>query len=205
METKTGLLTYKHQGLLEAGCDEAGRGALAGPVFAAAVIWPAGLDVPGIRDSKKMSAAQRQEMRAIIETHAISFAVASVGVDIISQINILNASILAMHHAVEQLQPMPEFLLIDGNRFKEYAGIPHETIIKGDDIYTAIAAASILAKTHRDDFMTKLHSQYPEFDWINNKGYGTLKHREAILGYGLTCHHRRDFCRKIISGQGTEL
>lgn len=199
-----GLLNYRISGKLEAGCDEAGRGALAGPVFAAAVIWPAGLDIPGIRDSKKMSAVQRQEMRAVIETHAISFAVASVGVNIISEINILNASILAMHLAVEQLQPVPDFLLIDGNRFKDYAGIPHETIVRGDNIYTAIAAASILAKTSRDNYMKELHHEFPRYDWQKNMGYGTLKHREAIREYGITCHHRRDFCRKIISVLDTD-
>jgi len=193
------LLNFRNKGILEAGCDEAGRGALAGPVFAAAVIWPADLKIDGIRDSKQLTAMQRDEMSALIMENAISYAVTSLDVDVIGTINILNASILAMQKAVLSLNPQPEFLLIDGNRFKEMEGFKHETFVKGDSIYTAIAAASILAKTARDALMKKLHEEHPEYDWFNNKGYGTLKHREAILKTGLTPHHRAGFCRKLFA------
>jgi len=193
------LLNFRNKGILEAGCDEAGRGALAGPVFAAAVIWPADLKIDGIRDSKQLTVRQREEMALLIMENAIAYGVASLDVDVIGTINILNASILAMQKAVLSLNPKPEFLLIDGNRFKEMEGFKHETFVKGDSIYTAIAAASILAKTSRDALMKKLHEEHPEYDWFNNKGYGTLKHREAILKTGLTPHHRAGFCRKLFA------
>lgn len=193
------LLNFRYPGVLEAGCDEAGRGALAGPVFAAAVIWPADLNIDGIRDSKQMTAKQRDEMSVLIMENAVSYAIASLDVEVIGTINILNASILAMQKAVLSLNPQPEFLLIDGNRFKEMEGYKHETFVKGDSTYTAIAAASILAKTARDALMKKLHEAYPEYDWFNNKGYGTVKHREAILKSGLTPHHRAGFCRNLFT------
>ncbi len=198
------LLNFKHWGILEAGCDEAGRGALAGPVFAAAVIWPADLKIEGIRDSKQMTANQREDMALIIRENAIAYGVDSVDVDVIGAINILNASILAMQKAVEQLDPKPEYLLIDGNRFSAMEGFQHETIIKGDSIYTAIAAASILAKTERDALMKWLHEQNPEYEWKNNKGYGTLRHRQAILEFGLSPHHRSGFCKKL-TGKNLDL
>ena len=191
------LLNFRHQGVLEAGCDEAGRGALAGPVFAAAVIWPAYLNVEGIRDSKQLTAGQREAMAGLIMENAIAYGVVSLDVDVIGNINILQASILAMQKAVLILNPRPELLLIDGNRFNAMDGYKHETIVKGDSTYTSIAAASILAKTARDAWMKKLHEEHPEFDWFNNKGYGTFKHRQAILKTGLSPHHRAGFCRKL--------
>jgi ribonuclease HII len=183
----------------EAGCDEAGRGCLAGPVFAAAVIFPKGYENALIKDSKKLSASERNYLRVIIENEALDWAVASIDNDEIDRINILNASILAMHKALEKLTIPPELLLIDGNRFKPFLEIPFHTIIKGDAIYLSIAAASILAKTHRDEYMTNLHESYPHYGWESNKGYPTLGHRKTILSLGLTKYHRRTFTVQVKS------
>jgi len=187
------LLSSYTNNLIEAGCDEAGRGCLAGPVYAAAVILSRDFKNFELNDSKKLSNKQRQKLRKIIETEAISWAVASVDNNEIDEINILNASFLAMHRAVEKLKTQAEFLLIDGNRFKAYKEIPHKCIIKGDGKYLSIAAASILAKTYRDDFMKKLHLEFPDYDWNNNKGYPTPKHKAAIAKYGITEFHRKSF------------
>lgn len=188
------MLKPKHTaGRVEAGCDEAGRGCLAGPVYAAAVILPPDFSNPRIDDSKKLSERTREKLRELIEKEALAFAVGIATVEEIDRINILNASILAMHRAVEQLDPEPGFLLIDGNRFKPYREIPHSCIIKGDGIYASIAAASILAKTYRDEHMKSLHSLYPVYGWVRNKGYPTLEHRLSILESGPSKHHRRSF------------
>ena len=187
------LKAYHTAGLLEAGCDEAGRGCLAGPVFAAAVILPPGFSNPRLNDSKKLNARTREILREVIEQKALAFAVGVAIVEEIDQINILNASILAMHRAVEKLRPEPAFLLVDGNRFKPYRDIPHSCIIRGDGIYASIAAASILAKTHRDEYMSRLHELHPRFAWNKNRGYPTKEHRKAILETGATEHHRRSF------------
>lgn len=187
------LKKYFDKFLIEAGCDEAGRGCLAGPVFAAAVILPKKFKNAILDDSKKLSDKQRKLLRPIIEQEAISWAVAEVSAKEIDKINILNASFLAMHRAIDQLKVLPESLLIDGNRFKKYKSIPHHCIIQGDGKYLSIAAASILAKTYRDDYMDALHEQFPNYDWINNKAYGTEKHREAIIKYGISEHHRKSF------------
>ncbi|UBM61587.1 ribonuclease HII [Candidatus Sulfidibacterium hydrothermale] len=181
----------KHQ--REAGCDEAGRGCLAGPVFAAAVILPADFENELLNDSKKLSEKNRNILRKIIEKEALSWAVASVSPEKIDEINILNASILAMHLAIEQLKTKPDFLLIDGNRFKKYKDIPHLTVVKGDGKYMSIAAASILAKTHRDEYMLRIHQEFPQYDWEHNKGYPTLKHKLSIQQFGLSPHHRKSF------------
>jgi len=183
----------------EAGCDEAGRGCLAGPVFAAAVILPPSFSHPLLNDSKQLSEKQRYEARRIVEAEAIAWAVAQVAPAEIDQINILNASFLAMHRALEQLDPQPEALLIDGNRFKPYRGLPFNCMIKGDSRYLSIAAASILAKTYRDDYMMQLHEQYPHYDWLKNKGYPTKAHRTAIQEYGACFHHRRSF--RLLAGE----
>lgn len=187
------LKKYLNKKLLEAGCDEAGRGCLAGPVFAAAVILPKNFKNPILNDSKKLNDSQRKYLRPIIEKEAIAWAVGQVSAEEIDNINILNASFLAMHRAIDQLKLVPESLLIDGNRFKKYQGIPHTCIIQGDGKYLSIAAASILAKTYRDDYMDELHVQYPMYNWLQNKAYGTIKHREAILKYGVSEHHRKSF------------
>jgi ribonuclease HII len=187
------LEAYLDEKLVEAGCDEAGRGCLAGPVFAAAVILPKDFHNSLLNDSKQMSEANRYALREIVEKEAIAYAVAEVSSEEIDKINILNASILAMHKAVKQLKVKPEFLLIDGNRFKKYPNIPHQCVIKGDGKYASIAAASVLAKTYRDDLMKKLHEQYPTYGWMENKGYGTALHREAIEKDGATEHHRKTF------------
>jgi len=187
------LKHYNKKLLTEAGCDEAGRGCLAGPVFAAAVILPINFENELLNDSKKLSEKNRDLLREIIEREALSWAVASVSPKKIDEINILNASILAMHRAILQLNPKPEFLLIDGNRFDRYKGIPHATIVKGDGKYMSIAAASILAKTHRDACMRKLHNEFPYYGWDHNKGYPTLQHKLAIQTYGNSAHHRRTF------------
>lgn len=179
--------------LIEAGCDEAGRGCLAGPVFAAAVILPKNYTNELLNDSKQLSQKQRNALRIEIERDALYYSVQAVSPQEIDQINILNASFKAMHMAIEQLQSQPELLLIDGNRFSPYFGIPHQCIVKGDGKYASIAAASILAKTYRDDFMLTIHEQYPAYDWAINKGYPTLKHRRAILNCGFTEHHRKTF------------
>jgi|ERR1019366_1941180 ribonuclease HII len=187
------LKKYFHKTLIEAGCDEAGRGCLAGPVFAAAVILPKNFKNSILNDSKKLSDKQRKHLRPIIETGAIAWAVAQVSAAEIDKINILNASFLAMHRALKQLKITPESLLIDGNRFKKYKKIPHTCIIEGDGKYMSIAAASILAKTYRDDYMDNLHVKFPVYNWLNNKSYGTIQHREAIVKYGICEHHRKSF------------
>ena len=187
------LEKYFHKDLIEAGCDEAGRGCLSGPVFAAAVILPKDFEHPLLNDSKQLTDLQRRELRPIIEEVAVSWAVAEVNNKEIDKINILNASFLAMHRAIAKLQAKPQLLLIDGNRFKKYKRIPHECIVQGDGRFLSIAAASILAKTYRDDFMEKLHKKHPKYDWLNNKGYPTEKHREAIELYGITKYHRQSF------------
>jgi len=179
--------------LREAGCDEAGRGCLAGPVYAAAVILPEDYQNELLNDSKKLTARQREKLRKIIERDAISWAVASVDNQTIDQINILNASILAMHQALDKLPIRPELILVDGNRFHPYPGIQHQCIIKGDAVFMSIAAASILAKTYRDEFMELLHLEYPHYQWIKNKGYPTRFHRSAISQYGTTAFHRLSF------------
>ena len=178
---------------IEAGTDEAGRGCLAGPVTAAAVILPKSFDLPFLNDSKKLTDAQRYRLRPLIEEQALAFAVSHVFQGEIDAINILNASIKAMQIALEQLSLKPEFILVDGNRFKPFNTIPHECIIKGDEKYLNIAAASVLAKTYRDDFMKKLDETFPEYHWKKNKGYPTLAHRKAIENFGITVHHRKSF------------
>ena len=177
----------------ECGCDEAGRGCLAGPVVAAAVILPPGFDCPLLNDSKQLSESVRDILRPIIEKEALAWAVAEVSNEEIDSINILNASILAMHRAMDQLVLRPEFIIVDGNRFKSYAGIPHQTIVKGDSKYLSIAAASVLAKTHRDERMQQLDKEYPAFSWKKNKAYPTLAHRAAIRLNGTTPYHRLTF------------
>ncbi|MDR6784031.1 ribonuclease HII [Pedobacter africanus] len=187
------LLNCYQQEFLEAGCDEAGRGCLAGPVFAAAVILPPDFIAGELNDSKQLSHNQRKKLRLIIEKEAIAWAVAAVDNIEIDQINILNASFLAMHRAIEQLHVQPQYLSIDGNRFKKYADIPHACVVKGDGKYLNIAAASILAKTHRDEFMERIAEEYPHYQWQQNKGYPTSVHRTAALQYGLSPYHRKTF------------
>jgi len=177
----------------ECGCDEAGRGCLAGPVVAAAVILPAGFVCPQLNDSKLLSESVRDSLRPVIEKEALAWGVALVSNSEIDSINILNASILAMHRAMDKLEIRPEFIIVDGNRFKPYGKIPHETIVKGDSKYLSIAAASILAKTHRDELMLQLHVEYPAYSWDKNKAYPTLKHRAAIRANGTTPFHRLSF------------
>jgi ribonuclease HII len=179
--------------LLEAGTDEAGRGCLAGPVTAAAVILPESFELPYLNDSKKLTDSQRYTLRPMIEAQALSFAVAHVFQGEIDEINILNASIKAMHLALDKLNLKPAFIAVDGNRFKTYKNIPHECVIKGDGKYLNIAAASVLAKTYRDDFMKKLDLKHPQYQWKKNKGYPTSAHREGIQKYGITEHHRTSF------------
>ncbi len=178
---------------LEAGTDEAGRGCLAGPVVAAAVILPSNFKHDLLNDSKQLTEKQRFKLKPIIEKEALAFAVGFVYQEKIDEINILNASILAMHKSIDQLNIKPEFIIVDGNRFKNYKNIPHKTIIKGDSIYLSIAAASILAKTYRDEYMEKIHLDFPDYHWKQNKGYPTKKHREAISKLGVTNHHRKSF------------
>ena len=187
------LKKYLDKLLIEAGCDEAGRGCLAGPVYAAAVILPKNFRNKLLDDSKKLTDKQRKELRPLIEEKAISWAVGIVSVAEIDEINILNASFLAMHRAVDQLKTIPESLLIDGNRFKKYNNIPHTCIIQGDGKYLSIAAASILAKTYRDDHMDELHEKFPQYDWLHNRAYATASHRTAIQKHGITDHHRKSF------------
>ena len=187
------LKPYLHKKLIEAGCDEAGRGCLAGPVYAAAVILPKDYKNKILNDSKQISEKKRELLRTEIEKEAIAFGVGIVDNVEIDKINILNASFLAMHRAVEQLKTTPELLLIDGNRFNPYPNIPHECIIKGDAKFLSIAAASILAKTYRDDFMLAAHEKHPEYAWNKNKGYPTKAHREAIRKIGTTNIHRMSF------------
>ncbi|TDW99849.1 ribonuclease HII [Dinghuibacter silviterrae] len=187
------LRAYFHNKKIEAGLDEAGRGCLAGPVYAAAVILPKNFAHPLLNDSKQLSEAVRLELRPIIEAEALAFAVARVDHDEIDRINILKASFKAMHLALDQLLLRPEALLVDGNRFTPYQDIPHQCIVEGDGIFASIAAASILAKTYRDDYMQELHKVHPEYGWDRNKAYGTVAHRTAIARYGLTPYHRRSF------------
>lgn len=187
------LLPYYKEGIIEAGCDEAGRGCLAGPVYAAAVILPPDYHNDLLNDSKQLSEKRRNELRAIIERDAVSWAVGIVDNQEIDQINILNASILAMHRALDQLTVCPQEIIVDGNRFRPYRDIPHTTIVKGDGKYMSIAAASILAKTHRDECMLALHQQYPQYHWDSNKGYPAPVHRQAIRLHGTTPYHRLTF------------
>jgi len=187
------LFTHFSKMLTEAGCDEAGRGCLAGPVFAAAVILPRDFSDEILTDSKQLTEKQRNALRPVIESNAIAWAVAEVDAQTIDEINILNASILAMHLAVKKLSQKPQLLLIDGNRFKPYPDIPHQCIVKGDEKFLSIAAASVLAKTYRDDYMLRIHEKHPEYGWDCNKGYPTKLHREAIANNGITLHHRKTF------------
>ncbi len=187
------LFPYLNEHETEAGCDEAGRGCIAGPVCAAAVILPTNFFHPLLNDSKKLNEETRFILRPIIEKEAIAFAVAFINHKEIDKINILQASFKAMHKAVGKLALRPSFLLIDGNRFKPYKKIPHECIIKGDGKYASIAAASILAKTYRDDFMHSLHKKFPEYNWKQNKGYPTIAHRKAVLEFGMSAFHRKTF------------
>jgi ribonuclease HII len=186
------LSRYQYE-FIEAGCDEAGRGCLAGPVFAAAVILPDDFDHKLLNDSKQLSEQVRYELRIEIEQNAIAHAVAAVDNIEIDAINILNASFLAMHRAIEKLHLSPQFLIIDGNRFNKYQNIPHKCIVEGDAKYFSIAAASILAKTYRDDYMKQIAAEHPEYDWHKNKGYPTIKHRETVMKIGYTPYHRRTF------------
>lgn len=188
-------------GVCEAGCDEAGRGCLAGPVFAAAVVLPDDFEHPWLNDSKQLSERRRNELRAVIESSALAWCVAMVDNREIDGINILNASILAMHKALDGLDVSPRHILVDGNRFKPYHDVPFVTVVKGDGKYGNIAAASILAKTHRDEYMCKLHDEYPQYGWNVNKGYPTVDHRNAIRQYGPTPYHRMSF--KLLDNQLT--
>jgi ribonuclease HII len=193
------LKAYLQEDLIEAGCDEAGRGCYAGPVFAAAVVLPRDFHHPLLNDSKQVSAETRYELRNYIETHALDFAVEQVSNEEIDVINILKASFKAMHGAIDKLKIRPRLLLIDGHMFYKYKRVPHQCIVKGDGIYASIAAASILAKTYRDDHMRLLHYQYPHYGWFNNKGYGTAEHRKGIEIHGLCPYHRKSF--NIVSAQ----
>ena len=187
------LLSHYYEGKIEAGCDEAGRGCLAGSVYAAAVILPEDYQNELLNDSKQLTEKKRYQIREIIERDAVAWAVGIVTPEEIDKINILNASILAMHRALDQLKVRPEAVIVDGNRFKKYKDLPHTTIVKGDGKYLAIAAASILAKTYRDDYMNGLAKEYPQYDWLSNKGYPTKKHREAIKQFGITPYHRKSY------------
>ena len=200
-ESPEGLLPHYYQGKIEAGCDEAGRGCLAGSVYAAAVILPEDYQNDLLNDSKQLSERRRYQLRDIIQRDAVAWAVGIVTPEEIDRINILNASILAMHRALDQLTVRPEAIIVDGNRFRPYrpvvdgttVDIPHTTIVKGDARYLSIAAASILAKTYRDDYMNQLAREYPQYDWLSNKGYPTKKHREAIRQWGTTPYHRLSY------------
>lgn len=187
------LLSYLHEDLIEAGCDEAGRGPLAGSVFAAAVILPKDFHHPLLNDSKKMTQKSREILRPIIEKEAIAWAVEEVTAEEIDTINILNASITGMQRAVRRLQVKPEFLLIDGNKFKPFDGYRYQCVVKGDDKFASIAAASVLAKTYRDEYMRRLSSEYPQYGWERNMGYPTKEHIDAIIEHGYTPHHRKSF------------
>lgn len=187
------LKQYRTEGVIEAGCDEAGRGCLAGDVYAAAVILPPDFKNDLLNDSKQLNETQRYQLREIIEREAVAWAVGIVTAEEIDKINILRASILAMHRAVDALKVRPEHLLIDGNKFTPYPGITHNTVVKGDATYMSIAAASILAKTYRDDYMMRIAQEYPMYDWKSNKGYPTAKHRAAIREFGTTPYHRMTF------------
>lgn len=187
------LAAYHTPGITEAGCDEAGRGCLAGPVVAAAVILPPRVRLPGLDDSKKLGETAREELRPLIEQRALAWAVAAVEPAEIDAINILKASFLAMHRAIDALAERPQHLLIDGNRFVAYAGLPHTCLVKGDGRFRSIAAASVLAKTHRDAIMRALHAAHPQYGWAVNKGYPTAEHRAAIAAHGATAQHRKTF------------
>lgn len=187
------LKEYYKEGVTEAGCDEAGRGCLAGSVYAAAVIFPAGYTNEELNDSKQLTDRRRKRLREIIERDALAWAVGIVTPEEIDRINILNASILAMHRALDMLKVRPESIIVDGNRFKPYHDIEHTCVVKGDAKYLSIAAASILAKTYRDDYMDSLAKEYPQYDWTSNKGYPTKKHREALRLYGITSYHRKSY------------
>jgi ribonuclease HII len=187
------LKSFLYHNLAEAGCDEAGRGCLAGPVFAAAVILPKNYKHPVLNDSKKLTARQRSHLKDEIMSAALAWSVASVDNNEIDEMNILRASIKAMHLALDGLQKKPQFILVDGNRFFPYKNIGYETIIKGDGLYFSIAAASVLAKTFRDEYMEKIYSEYPDYGWDRNKGYATSYHKKAILKYGVTPYHRKSF------------
>ena len=187
------LLQSKHPDMIEAGCDEAGRGCLAGPVFAAAVVLPSDFECDELNDSKQLSEKQRNRLRLLIEEQALSFAVAMCSNEEIDELNILWASIEAMHRALSKLVIMPQHILVDGNRFRNYEQIPHTCVVGGDAVYLSIAAASVLAKTYRDEYMTNLAREFPRYDWDCNKGYPTKAHREAIRKYGITPYHRKSF------------
>ncbi|MBQ9262481.1 MAG: ribonuclease HII [Prevotella sp.] len=187
------LKGHYYEGKIEAGCDEAGRGCLAGSVYAAAVILPDDYQNEMLNDSKQLTEKKRYQLREIIECDAVAWAVGIVTPEEIDKINILNASILAMHRALDQLKVRPEAIIVDGNRFKKYKDLPHTTIVKGDGKYLSIAAASILAKTYRDDYMNELAKEYPQYDWLSNKGYPTKKHRDAIKQFGITPYHRKSY------------
>ena len=188
------MLELNYSGLAnEAGCDEAGRGCLAGPVFAAAVILPPDFSNDKLNDSKQLTERQRYQLRDIIMQEAVAYAVAKLDAPKIDEINILNASIASMHLALDQLAVRPEFIIDDGNRFRKYLDVPHQTIVKGDGKYLSIAAASVLAKTFRDDFMLQIDKEFPQYNWAKNKGYPTADHRDAIAKYGITPYHRRSF------------
>jgi len=188
------MLILKHSAFeYETGTDEAGRGCLAGPVTAAAVILPADFELDLLNDSKQLSEKIREHLRPLIQQKALCYHIAHIEPDVIDEINILNASIRAMQDCIVKLSPAPQYIIVDGNRFKPVNNIPHSCIIKGDSKYLSIAAASVLAKTHRDDYMNKLHEEYPMYNWKQNKGYPTLEHREAIRKYGITKYHRKSF------------
>ena len=189
----SGLKPYYSKGLAEAGCDEAGRGCLAGPVVAAAVILPEKFDLPLLNDSKQISEKNRNILRVEIEKQALAYAVSFVPPTKIDEINILWASIFGMHQALDELSIRPEHILVDGNKFKPYPFTPHLCVVKGDSKFASIAAASILAKTYRDELMQKLHNEFPHYDWATNKGYPTKKHKLAIQEHGITLHHRKSF------------
>lgn len=187
------LKNHYFDGVVEAGCDEAGRGCLAGSVYAAAVILPEGYENAELNDSKKLTAHKRNELRRVIERDAVAWAVGIVTPEEIDKINILNASFLAMHRALDALKVRPEAVIVDGNRFKPYRDLPHATIVKGDGKYLSIAAASILAKTWRDEYMERIAQEHPQYDWTSNKGYPTRRHREAIRRFGVTPYHRMSY------------
>lgn len=203
MAGKRRLLPFLHEGCVEAGCDEAGRGCLAGSVYAAAVIFPTDYHNDEINDSKQLTEPQRQRLRTIIERDALAWSVGIVTAQEIDEINILRASILAMQRALDGLSVRPEAIIVDGNRFTPYQGLPYKTVVKGDGKYLSIAAASILAKTYRDDYMDRLHEEYPYYGWNRNKGYPTREHREGIRLHGVTPYHRMSY--RLLAVQEPEL
>ena len=193
MRSHKPLFPCMHPDMIEAGCDEAGRGCLAGPVFAAAVILPPNFECDELNDSKQLSEKQRDRLRPIIEEHALSFAVGMCSNEEIDELNILWASVEAMHRALSKLVVAPQHILVDGNRFRIYGQVPHTCVVGGDAVYLSIAAASVLAKTYRDEYMANLAREFPQYDWGHNKGYPTKAHREAIRRYGITPYHRKSF------------